>query len=137
MVKFQEFLNIVGKFMDIISNVLSNICNGIRIKLRYVRCPKSNLTIEILKLLQKESIILGFVLEKRNIKVFLNLKINNLKIKRISKNSNRVYVNIKKLPLLNQGAGISILSTSKGLMSDFQARSANLGGELICQLIWN
>lgn len=133
--KFQVILNIVGKIMDIISNLLNNIKNGITNKLKFVICTKSKQNVMILKLLQKESLITGFLVGKNIIKVFINLKINNLKIDRISKPSNKVFIQISKLRLLNQGAGISILSTKKGIMSDTKAKSLNLGGELICQII--
>jgi len=121
--------------MDIISNLLNNVKNGIANKLKFVICKKSNENIMILKLLQKESLITGFLVGKNIIKVFINIRINNLKIKRVSKPSNKVFIKISKLQLLNQGAGVSILSTKKGIMSDTKAKSLNLGGELLCQII--
>ena len=123
--------------MDILSNLLNNIKSGIANKLKFVICKKSNETIMVLRLLQKESLITGFIVGKNIIKVFINLKINKLSLYRVSKPSNKVYTKINKLKLLNQGAGISILSTKKGIMSDTKAKSLNLGGELLCQIIWN
>jgi len=123
--------------MDIISNLLNNIKNGLTNKLKFVFCAKSNKNIKILVLLQKEAIITGFLIGKTSIKVFINLRIKNLKLMRISKPSNKVFVQINKIKLLNQGAGISILSTKKGIITDTKAKALNLGGELLCQISWN
>jgi len=120
--------------MDIISNLLNNIKNGLTNKLKFVFCAKSNKNIKILVLLQKEAIITGFLIGKTSIKVFINLRIKNLKLMRISKPSNKVFVQINKIKLLNQGAGISILSTKKGIITDTKAKALNLGGELLCQI---
>ena len=121
--------------MDILSNLLNNIKSGIANKLKFVICKKSNETVMILKLLQRESLITGFLIGKDIIKVFINLKINKIELRRVSKPSNKVYTKISKLKVLNQGAGISIISTKQGIMSDTKAKSLNLGGELLCQIV--
>ena len=55
-------------------------------------------------------------------------------LKRVSKPGRRVYMGVKEIPQVRQGLGISIVSTSKGVMSDASARSANIGGEVLCQV---
>lgn len=120
--------------MDIIANLISNIQLGINKQLRFITLKKSNLILQILKILQKEMVILGFVVSKTTIKIFINSNIKYVKFIKISKASNRVYVPINKLQLLNQGLGISILSTTKGILTDIHAKSLNVGGELLCQI---
>ena len=123
--------------MDIIANLISHIQLGIIKKLKFITLKKSNIIINILKILQKEMIILGFIVGKTTVKIFLNYKIKNIKLIKISKASNRVYIPIKKLQILNQGLGITLLSTTKGILTDIQAKSQNVGGELLCQIQWN
>jgi len=118
-----------------IIELTNNIQNGINKKLVYINCKKSILNIEILKILQKESIITGFSIGKYFIKVNLNLKIKNLKFKNLSKPSNYVYSKLNKINLTNQGTGLIILSTSNGFISDHFARISKKGGKLICKLI--
>ena len=120
--------------MDIISNLISNIQLGITKKLRFIILKKSNVIIHILKIFQKEMIILGFIIDKTTVKVFLNYKIKYITLIRISKASNRVYIPIKKLKILNQGLGITLLSTTKGILTDIQAKALNVGGEILCQI---
>jgi len=122
--------------MDIISNLISNIQLGISKQLKYINIKKSKLIIQILKILQKEMVILGFVCGKQNIKIFLNYKIKYIELIKISKQSNKVYIPIKKLRLLNQGLGISILSTTKGILTDIEAKTLNVGGEILCKIKW-
>lgn len=55
-------------------------------------------------------------------------------LKRVSKPGRRVYMGVKEIPQVRQGLGVSIVSTSKGVMSDANARSANIGGEVLCQV---
>ena len=120
--------------MDSISYLLSNIKNSSNNKLRFTFCKNLKQNIKILQILQKESIITGFLIGKQTIKIFINLKINNLNIKKISKPSNKVYLKSTQLNLINQGTGFFILSTNKGLLTDAKARVFKKGGEVICQI---
>ena len=120
--------------MDLIANVLCSINNGVINKLRFVSCQKSKEVINFLKLLQKEGIISGFLIGKNKIRIYINLKINRIKLLKISKPSNSVYMPINKIRPLNMGSGLSIISTKKGILNDFEARISKNGGELLCQI---
>lgn len=128
---------------DPIADMLTRIRNAAKARFNSVDIPGSRLNTKLAKALLEE----GFI---RNYKFIQDSKQGILRIylkygegqanaivglKRISKPSRRVYVKAKELkPVLN-GLGISIISTSKGIMSDKQARKENLGGEIICN-VW-
>ena len=96
----------------------------------------------ILKILQEEGFITSFKEDEikkgiKEIKITLSYVNGEPSIKlisRISKPGRRVYSKIKDLPSYYKGYGVTIVSTSKGIMTDKKARSANLGGEIICQI---
>ncbi len=128
------------KTTDPIADLLTRIRNGQRAKLEVVSVPASKMKIGIVHLLKEEGFIRAYKCirdEKQGvIKVALKYDdegkavINTLT--RISKPSLRRYVATSKIPFVKNGFGTAILSTSKGLMTDRQARQSNLGGELIC-----
>ena len=128
--------------MDQISNMLTSIRNALAVKKSTVSIPFSNLKYEILKILQKQ----GFITEiekkgrlpKKTIEVILKYQEGEPAIsglKRISKSGQRIYKGFKEIKIVRSGFGISIISTSKGLMTDKEARKQKLGGEVICE-IW-
>lgn len=128
--------------MDQISNMLTSIRNALAVKKSTVSIPFSNLKYEILKILQKQ----GFITEiekkgrlpKKTIEVILKYQEGEPAIsglKRISKSGQRIYKGFKEIKTVRSGFGISIISTSKGLMTDKEARKQKLGGEVICE-IW-
>lgn len=123
--------------MNIISNTISNIQMGIKKKLRFFMIEKSFYVIEVLKILEKESIITGYLIGNKKVKVFLNLKIKNISLKAVSKQGNRVYQKQKLLEPVNQGAGFYLVSTTKGILTDVKAKSLNVGGEVLCKVYWN
>ena len=133
---YRDMLNLIGS-MDLIADLLNNIRIGLNNKLHFVFCRKSNKNIKILQLLEKESIIVGFLIGKHRIKIFINLKINFLKINKISQLSNKVFLQYKKIQPVNQGTGFFIISTNKGFITDAKARLEHRGGELVCQVSWN
>ena len=127
---------------DPIGDMFSRIRNGQMRSLNSVDIPLSNFRENILKILKNEGYIKDYYIEKlKNNKV--NLKIN-LKyyegdpvikeIKRISKPGRRIYSRANSIPRVMNGLGLAILSTSKGVMSDTEARRQNLGGEIICRV---
>lgn len=120
-----------------IVELTNNIKNGINKKLLFIKCKKSRSNVELLQILQKESIISGFLIGKKFIKINLNLKIKALNIKSISKSSNYVYSKLRNIQLTNQGAGMVILSTPRGFVSEHFARSYKMGGKLICKVMWS
>jgi small subunit ribosomal protein S8 len=129
-------------FSDPIGDTLTRIRNGQRAKKGNVIAPASKLRENLLSVLEREGYIRGF--ERYNLRpgideLRIELKYNEgepviSKIKRVSKPGSRVYAKIKDLPRVYNGLGISILSTPQGVMSDHEARDANVGGEILCQV---
>ncbi len=125
---------------DPISNLLAGINNAqARMKVDLV-VPSSSKKISLLKVLEREGYITSFAIkEGKKEKVSITLKYFEGKpvireLKRISRPGLREYVSKKNLPLVKGGLGIAVVSTSKGLMTDREAREAGLGGELVCSV---
>jgi len=127
---------------DPISDMLNRIKNAQAVLKTQLDVPFSNLKYEIAKILEKE----GFVekIEKKGKKtkrtIEIILKYEDKKpvisgLKRISKPGQRIYLPSKKIKKIRGGYGILIISTSKGLMTNKEARRQKLGGEIICE-IW-
>tara|TARA_B100000686_G_scaffold334692_1_gene402286 strand:+ start:5991 stop:6389 length:399 start_codon:yes stop_codon:yes gene_type:complete len=127
---------------DPLGDMLTRIRNGHTAKKSVVECPKSKLRAAVLEVLKKEGYIRGFEFKKNKEGkevILIELKYFEGKpaikeIKRASKPGLRVYCSKKDMPLYYGGLGISIVSTSKGLMSDHEARNANIGGEILCSV---
>jgi len=124
---------------DAISDMITSIRNGILIKSQTVSVLSTKMNQNIAKILEKEGFIDSFQIINSE-ELVLHLKylskrscITNLR--RLSKPGLRIYVNKKEIPRILGGMGIVILSTSKGIMTDGEARSRQIGGELICS-IW-
>jgi len=104
--------------------------------------PNSRLRQNVLEALKREGFIRGFSTEelRRGVsQIRIELKYNEgepviKEISRISKPGRRVYSKIKELPRVYAGLGISILSTPRGVLSDAEARAANVGGEVLCRV---
>ena len=127
---------------DPLGDMLTRIRNGQRAQLKVVQSPASKLRANVLDVLKREGYIRDFqVVELENGKSEINVELKYFDtnpviklVKRVSKPGRRVYSGIKDLPLIYNGLGISILSTPQGVMSDKEARSANVGGEVLCQV---
>jgi len=127
---------------DPLGDMLTRIRNGLTAKKSVVECPKSKLRASVLEVLKKEGYIRGFEFKKNAENkdvILIELKYFDGKpaikeIKRTSKPGLRVYSSKKDMPLNYGGLGISIISTSKGLMSDHEARNENIGGEILCSV---
>ena len=127
---------------DPIADFLTRIRNSLSAKKRWVDIPSSNIKKRIALVLKEESYIEDFFFVnsegKEKIRVFLkydfkgNPVIEN--IKRISRPGLRVYVGVGESPRVLDGLGISILSTSKGVLSNKTARKYGVGGEIICEV---
>jgi small subunit ribosomal protein S8 len=126
---------------DPIADYLTRMRNAIMAKHKVVEIPASNLKKEITKILFEKGYILSFKFEDNDkqgvIKIALKYhpvsKIPAIKsLKRVSKPGLRKYSDVENLPRVLNGMGIAILSTSKGLMTDKEARKENVGGEVIC-----
>lgn len=128
---------------DIIADMLTRIRNASAMKYTSVEVLGSKMTKEIATILTNEGYIEGFEVIKDGTaeKLVLNLKYGAKKervitgLKRISKPGLRVYVKAEEVPKVLNGLGIAIVSTSKGIMTDKEARKANLGGEILAY-IW-
>jgi small subunit ribosomal protein S8 len=127
---------------DPIGDLLTRIRNGQRANKTTVRVPASRMRSSVLDVLQREGYIRGYSwaeIRKGLAELTVELKYSDgapviREINRVSKPGRRVYSRIKKLAPVYNGLGISILSTPQGLMSDNEARAANVGGEVLCQV---
>ena len=127
---------------DTLGDMLTRIRNGQTTNKKVVDAPASRFRKNVLEVLKREGFIRNF--EEKEIKPGINffeieLKYYNGKpviseIKRVSKPGRRVYSSIKNLQKTYNGLGISILSTPRGVMSDNEAREANVGGEVLCTI---
>jgi small subunit ribosomal protein S8 len=124
---------------DSVGNALTKIRNAVRVKHPKVTVSTNKLIIGVLKVLEDKGFIGSFelkTLENKSNVADINLKYNPapsiVEIKRMSKPGRRLYVNCNNIPRVYNGLGIAILSTSKGVMSDKEARKQNIGGELVC-----
>lgn len=127
---------------DPISDMLTRIKNATKARHEKVTAPYSNLKSKILKILKKEGYIENFKKVKNNkieeLEVILSYANNTPRItelKKISRSSQRIYVDKKSIPRSKQGLGVMIVSTSKGLMTDKEARKQGVGGEVLCE-VW-
>ena len=129
-------------FTDPLGDMLTRIRNAQAAGERSVKCPASKLRKSVLEVLEREGYIRGFSWEelRSHIPEFtIELKYDEgtpviKEIARVSKPGRRVYSKIKDLPKVYGGLGIAILSTPRGVMSDSEARAANVGGEVLCQV---
>lgn len=139
-----DWLNQVGNIMslqDPTSDCLTRIRNGLMRGKKVVNAPFSKFKHELVSLLVKEGYIASCEKIKLEGKDSLSITLKYInedpairEIKRISKPSLRRYSSSSDLPEVKNGLGIFILSTNKGLMSDKDARSQNIGGEVICEV---
>jgi len=123
---------------DSIADLLTRIRNALLAKHKEVEIPKSKMKAAILDILKKEGFIQDYKEDGKNLTVVLKYYQGNPVIKglkKISRPSRRVYVGVDEIPIVRNGLGIAILSTSKGVLEGKEAREQNIGGELICE-IW-
>ena len=127
---------------DPLGDMLTRIRNAQRAKKNEVVSPASRLRENVLEVLKKEGYINGY--ERVNVKpgideLRIQLKYHEgtsviTEIYRVSTPGRRVYSSVRDLPRVYNGLGISIISTPAGVMSDPEARKANVGGEILCQV---
>ena len=129
-------------FADPVGDMITRIRNAQMRLLSNVIIPSSNFRGKILDVLKQEGYILDYkkVSDDKNISSFsVNLKYSNgspviREIKRISKPGRRIYAKATSMPKIQNGLGLAIISTSKGIMTDNDARIKNIGGEIICKV---
>jgi small subunit ribosomal protein S8 len=128
---------------DPIADMLTQIRNAIMVKHDSVVMPASKMKVAIAKILKDEGFISDYEMVKskpgRSMKIHLKYMEKNrpaLKtLERVSKPGLRVYVNRGEIPRLAGGLGVAIISTSKGVMSGYEARRQGVGGELLCYVM--
>nr|YP_010631513.1 ribosomal protein S8 [Pimpinella valleculosa]WBN98634.1 ribosomal protein S8 [Pimpinella valleculosa] len=131
---------------DLIADIITSIRNADMDRKRVVRIAYTNITENIVKILLREGFIENVRKHKETKKYFLVLTlrhrrnrkrsyINFLNLKRISRPGLRIYSNYQRIPRILGGMGIVIISTSRGIMTDREARLERIGGEVLCY-IW-
>jgi len=128
---------------DPIADMLTRIRNANKMRHEKVEMPASRLKSDVLSVLKKEGFIVDYAAAKDGVqgKIVVTLKYTATKervikgLKRISKPGLRVYVSVEDLPRVLNGLGIALISTSKGIMTDKEARLAQVGGEVLAY-VW-
>ena len=129
-------------FSDPIADMIARIRNAQLRVLHTVSIPNSKFRARILDVLKEEGFIADYKYVEENKSkgsLVVNLKYTNgspviKEIRRVSKPGRRIYTKADSLPKIQNGLGIAIVSTSMGIMSDSNARSKNIGGEIICRV---
>lgn len=128
---------------DPIADMLTRIRNANQMRYKEVEVPASKTKEELARILMEEGFVGNYVVNKKEVQdvIVLSLKYGDKKervikgLKRISKPGLRVYAKSHEIPKVLNGLGVAIISTSKGLMTDKQAREQNVGGEVLAY-IW-
>ena len=126
---------------DPISDLLTRIRNGQQVKKASISCPASKIKLAILKVMKEEGFIRDYSLTEDTKGQIIEISLKYYhgepvikEIVRISKPGLRVYSSVKGMPVYKNNMGISIISTSKGVMTNFKAKEINIGGEVICRI---
>jgi small subunit ribosomal protein S8 len=123
---------------DLVADFLARMQNGIQRNRESISVPATKMNAEIVKVLKREEMIEDFKEEGKDIEIFVKYDESEpmvTRFERVSSPGQRIYISSKEIVPIMNGRGISIISTSKGLMTGSEAKSKNLGGELICK-IW-
>jgi small subunit ribosomal protein S8 len=126
---------------DPLGDMLTRIRNGQQAKKDSVLTPASKLRANVLEVLKREGFIRGFTQDETGKHPALRIELKYFEgepaikhLVRVSKPGRRVYSKIAELPKFYNGLGTSILSTPRGVMSENEARAANVGGEVLCRV---
>lgn len=127
---------------DPLGDMLTRIRNGQHMRMSKVRAPHSRMRTNVLEVLKREGYIRDFRVAEvgpgvSNVEIELKYYEGEpviQEISRVSRPGRRVYSKIKELPRVLNGLGITILSTPRGVLSDQEARDANVGGEVLCRV---
>jgi len=128
---------------DPLADMLTRVRNACMVKFESVDIPLSKVKVFVAKILKEEGYINDYHIQEDGVQGVLrvDLKYGQDKekvitgIRRVSKPGRRIYVNADNIPKVMSGLGVGIISTSKGVMSDRQARKMRVGGELLCE-VW-
>ena len=126
---------------DPLGDMLTRIRNGQRAKKDTVLSPASRLRARVLEVLQREGSIRGYAEDATGAHPQLRIELKYFEgepaikhVARVSKPGRRVYSGSKELPVIRNGLGITIVSTPRGVLSDAEARAANVGGEVLAEV---
>ena len=132
----------MGVITDTIADMLTRIRNGLLARHAQITVPASRMKLEIARILKAEGFITDFQVDKDHPEVMrIQLRYGERKegiitgLRRISRPGLRIYARREGLPRVRGGLGMAILSTSRGVMTDREARRAGIGGEVLC-FIW-
>ena len=124
---------------DPLGDLLSRIRNAQMRNKSKVLSPNSRLRENVLGVLKNEGYIRGYAVVEREGRSEIEIELKYFdgepvirEIERISKPGRRVYTSVRNMPRINNGLGVTIVSTPKGVMADHDARDANVGGEILC-----
>ena len=125
---------------DPIGDMLARIKNSLMRNHKKVNLPSSNFKVKLAEVLKSEGYIIDYKItdeKKPNLEINLKYSSGNPvinSIERVSKPGRRIFSSAESLPKINNGLGIAIVSTPKGVMTDIDARRQNIGGEIICKV---
>ena len=124
---------------DPIADMLTRIRNAARAGLPELELPRSRVKFEIAKILEKEGYLKNVADDSAGRKITLTIRYDGRKavmrdIQRLSKPGRRLYVGWQDIPRVKSGLGLTVISTSQGIMTGGEARRRRLGGELICEV---
>jgi small subunit ribosomal protein S8 len=126
---------------DPLGDLLSRIRNAQMRNKSKVSSPNSRLRESVLEVLKTEGYIRGFAVVEKDGRAEIEIELKYFdgepvirEIERVSKPGRRVYTSVKNMPRINNGLGVTIVSTPKGVMADHDARDANVGGEILCKV---
>jgi small subunit ribosomal protein S8 len=124
---------------DPLGDLLARIRNAQMRSKSKVSSPNSKLRESVLEVLKSEGYIRGYAVVEREGRSEIEIELKYFdgepvirELERISKPGRRVYTSVRNLPRINNGLGVAIVSTPKGVMADHDARDANVGGEILC-----
>jgi small subunit ribosomal protein S8 len=124
---------------DPLGDLLSRIRNAQMRNKSKVSSPNSRLRESVLGVLKNEGYIRGYTVVERDGRSEIEIELKYFdgepvirEIERVSKPGRRVYTSVRNMPRINNGLGVTIVSTPKGVMADHDARDANVGGEILC-----
>jgi small subunit ribosomal protein S8 len=124
---------------DPLGDLLSRIRNAQMRSKSKVTSPSSRLRESVLDVLKNEGYIRGYAVVQREGRSEIEIELKYFdgepvirEIERVSKPGRRVYTSVRNMPRINNGLGVTIVSTPKGVMADHDARDANVGGEILC-----
>ena len=125
---------------DPIGDMLARIKNSLLRNHKKVNLPSSNFKVKLAEVLKSEGYIIDYKItdeKKPNLEINLKYSSGNPvinSIERVSKPGRRIFSSAESLPKINNGLGIAIVATPKGVMTDIDARKQNIGGEIICKV---